>query len=63
MTEGGAHQNRTENWRGRIAEGFAADLVLLDSKIDWNDDGSSLLESKVQATIVAGECQYGNLEG
>ena len=63
MTEGGARQNRTEGWRGRIQEGFAADLVLLDRQIDWNDDGSSLLESKVQATMVAGECKYGSLEG
>ena len=63
MTEGGAYQNRTEGWRGRIEVGYAADLVLLDRQIDWNDDGSSLLESKVQATLVAGECKYGSLEG
>ena len=63
MTEGGARQNRTEGWRGRIEMGYAADLVLLDRQIDWNDDGSSLLESKVQATLVAGECKYGSLEG
>ncbi|HEX5859960.1 MAG TPA: amidohydrolase [Microbacterium sp.] len=44
-------------WRGRIAPGFAADVIMLD--VDPFTDGSaSLLEARVVQTVVAGRVRF-----
>ncbi|SFS14156.1 hypothetical protein SAMN04487846_2860 [Microbacterium sp. cf046] len=45
------------DWRGRIARGFSADLVVLDTD-PFTDGSSSLLEARVVETIVAGRSRY-----
>lgn len=44
-------------WRGRIAPGFAADLVVLDTD-PFAEGTASLLEARVIETIVAGRSRY-----
>jgi len=44
-------------WRGRIAVGFAADLVVLD-RDPFTAGARSLLEAQVVETIVAGRTRY-----
>ncbi|MBT2486378.1 amidohydrolase [Microbacterium sp. ISL-108] len=44
-------------WRGRIAPGFAADLVVLDTD-PFAEGAASLLEARVIETIVAGRSRY-----
>lgn len=61
MTQTPAAQSRAEAWRGRIAAGYVADLFLVDRKIDFAADPWSLMESKVQATLVAGRIVFGEL--
>jgi predicted amidohydrolase YtcJ len=45
------------DWRGRIAPGFAADLVVLD-RDPFVEGPGSLLEARVVETIVAGRTRY-----
>lgn len=61
MTQTPAAQSRAESWRGRIAAGYVADLFLVDRKIDFAADPWSLMESRVQATLVAGRIVFGEL--
>lgn len=44
-------------WRGRIAPGFAADVIVLDSD-PFAAGASRLLDARVVETIVAGRTQY-----
>jgi predicted amidohydrolase YtcJ len=44
-------------WRGRIAPGQAADLVVLDSDV-FAEGADSLLRARVVETIVAGRTRY-----
>ncbi|MEU1973653.1 amidohydrolase [Microbacterium sp. NPDC019599] len=44
-------------WRGRIAPGFAADVVVLDTD-PFEAGAASLLEARVVETIVAGRTRY-----
>ncbi|GAB3617723.1 amidohydrolase [Okibacterium endophyticum] len=45
------------DWRGRIAPGFAADVIVLD--VDpFVEGAASLLEARVVTTIVAGRSRY-----
>lgn len=60
LTRNPARQGHAEAWRGRIAPGFAADLVVLDGAVDWNDPWS-LTDIEVRATIVAGQVRHGSL--
>lgn len=50
-TSGAAYSRRAEGWCGRVAVGFKADMVLLDT--DWRAEG--LLGSRVCQTWVAGK--------
>lgn len=45
------------DWRGRIAPGFAADVIVLDSD-PFRDGEAALLEAQVVETIVAGRVRY-----
>ncbi|WP_091234716.1 amidohydrolase [Microbacterium sp. 3J1] len=45
------------DWRGRIAPGFAADVIVLDAD-PFADGPSSLLETRIVETIVAGRSRY-----
>lgn len=45
------------DWRGRIAPGYAADVIVLD-RDPFRDGSASLLEAKVVETIVAGRTRY-----
>lgn len=45
------------DWRGRIATGFAADVVILDTD-PFVEGPASLLEARVIETIVAGRSRY-----
>ncbi|TPW74163.1 amidohydrolase [Schumannella soli] len=45
------------SWRGRIAPGFAADLIVLD-RDPFVEGPDSLLEARVVETIVAGRTRY-----
>lgn len=44
-------------WRGRIAPGFAADVIVLEAD-PFADGAASLLEARVIETIVAGRSRY-----
>lgn len=45
------------DWRGRIAPGYAADLVVLDADV-FAEGAASLLQARVVETIVAGRTVY-----
>ena len=59
MTSAGAWQSHADGWRGAIAPGLAADLVLLDAAVDW-DEPWSLTERSVDATFVDGRVVHGS---
>ena len=58
MTAVGAWQSHADGWRGSIAPGMAADVVLLDAAVDWADPWS-LTERAVAATFVDGVVVHG----
>lgn len=58
MTSNAAWQSHADTWRGSIAPGMAADFIVLDAAVDW-DEPWSLPDSDVTATYVGGECVYG----
>ncbi len=60
MTHTGAWQCHEENWRGRIAAGMAADLVVLDHDVDWTDP-DDILQVEVDAVLIDGTTVHGNL--
>jgi predicted amidohydrolase YtcJ len=60
LTAHGAWQSRSERWRGFIEPGMAADLVVLDRRMDWSDPWS-LLDCSIRSTIVGGHVVYGEL--
>jgi predicted amidohydrolase YtcJ len=45
------------DWRGRIAPGHAADVVVLDTDV-FEQGASSLLQARVLTTVVAGEAAF-----
>jgi len=60
MTVNAARQSSENGWRGRLAPGMAADLVVLDSEVDWADPWS-LKDSSVCATLIDGSVVFGSL--
>lgn len=60
LTSNAAWQSHAESWRGRLAPGYAADLVVLDGVPDWQDPWS-LLDCGVRATVIAGQVRHGSL--
>ena len=59
MTSNAAWQSHAESWRGSIAPGMAADLIVLDSAVEWSNPWS-LTETEVVATYVDGQCVHGS---
>jgi hypothetical protein len=57
MTRNAAWQSHAESWRGQIAEGFAADLIVMSGNPDWREPWS-LMEHFVEQTIVGGKVVY-----
>jgi predicted amidohydrolase YtcJ len=58
MTSNAAWQSHAESWRGSIAVGHAADFIVLESTVDWNQPWS-LPATAVTSTFVDGQCVYG----
>lgn len=57
MTEAGAWQSHADEWRGSLAPGMVADVVILDREVDW-DEPWSLLDAQVQSTLVDGNVVF-----
>ncbi len=53
-----AWQSHANTWRGSVAQGCAADLVLMDRAVDWTDPWA-VTEAQVRATFIAGNLVYG----
>ncbi len=60
LTANGAWQGHQESWRGAMSPGLAADIVVLDRRVDWAEPWS-LTECSVRATIAGGRLVYGEL--
>jgi predicted amidohydrolase YtcJ len=60
MTSAGAWQCHEEGWRGRIASGMAADLVILDREVDWNDP-DDILAIGVDSVLIDGRVVHGDV--
>ena len=60
MTTNAAWQSHAEGWRGRVAEGMAADLVVLDGTLDPADPWA-LTDVPARATLVGGVVRHGSL--
>lgn len=58
MTSNAAWQSHADTWRGSIAAGQAADFIMLESAVDW-DEPWSLTETDVASTFVDGRCVFG----
>ncbi len=59
LTAVGAWQSHAEGWRGAIAPGLAADLVVLDGAVDWAEPWQ-LTDRSVGMTMVGGVVVHGN---
>lgn len=60
MSRNAAWQSHEESWRGRVAPGFAADLVILDEDVDWSEPWS-VPRATVAATLIDGAVVHGVL--
>lgn len=60
MSSSAAWQCHEEAWRGRLATGMAADLLVLDREIDWVDL-DSLRAARPEAVVIDGAVAYGSL--
>lgn len=60
LTANPAWQGGAEAWRGTLASGMAADLVVMGGPVDWSDPWS-LVEVPVRATVVDGIIRHGSL--
>jgi predicted amidohydrolase YtcJ len=60
MTSAGAWQCHEEGWRGRIASGMAADLVILDREVDWSDP-DDILAIGVDSVLIDGRVVHGDV--
>ena len=60
LTTNGAWQSHSETWRGKIAPGFAADLVVMDQVLNF-DEPWSIPSADVRATIIGGNVEFGDL--
>lgn len=62
MTTQAAWQSHEEDWRGTLTPGKAADLVVLDGAIDWQDP-SAVAHARAAVTIIDGQVVHGDLGG
>ena len=60
MTHAGAWQCHEERWRGSVGTGMAADLVILDSQVDWSDP-QAVLQAQVDTVLIDGVVVHGDL--
>jgi predicted amidohydrolase YtcJ len=60
LTANAAWQGHAESWRGSLAPGMVADLVVMDGPVDW-DDPWALPEIPVRATLTDGAVRHGSL--
>ena len=60
MSHAGAWQCHEEGWRGTIAAGMAADLVVLDRQVDWSD-AQAVLAAQVETVLIDGTVVHGDL--
>ncbi|MFM7144935.1 MAG: amidohydrolase family protein, partial [Actinomycetales bacterium] len=60
MSQAGAWQCHEESWRGSIAAGMAADLVILDRQVDWSD-AQAVLAAQVETELIDGAVVHGEL--
>lgn len=58
MTRNAAWQSHADTWRGRIEPGMAADFIVMDTTVNWNEPWS-LTETGVASTFVDGRCVHG----
>lgn len=56
-TTGGAYAEFAENEKGKVGEGFLADLVILDRNI-FETPAENLIEARVRTTIVGGRIVF-----
>ena len=57
LTMAGAWQSRSESWRGQLAIGQVADLIVMDRAVSWEEPWS-ITEAKIARTIVGGNQVY-----
>lgn len=62
MTSQAAWQSHEDHWRGSLAPGHAADLVVLDDAVDWQDP-AAVARIRAAATIIDGQVVQGDLGG
>ena len=62
MTSQAAWQSHEDTWRGSIAPGMAADLVVLDDHVDWQD-ADAVARARATATLIDGQAVFGDLGG
>lgn len=62
MTSTAAWQSHEEDWRGTLQRGMAADLVVLDRAVDWND-ADAILGVEPTAVLIDGVLVHGDWEG
>ena len=60
MTSQAAWQSHEDDWRGSIAVGQAADLVVLNDEVNWHD-ADSVAQARASATMIAGRLVFGEL--
>ncbi|GGA63061.1 amidohydrolase [Pseudoclavibacter endophyticus] len=56
-TVAGAHQDRAEDWKGTLAEGMAADLVVLGGDL-LSLTPDEILDVPIEQTVIGGEIVY-----
>ena len=56
-TSGSSYADGTESWKGRLAPGFVADLVVL-SEDPWEIPAEHLADVEVMLTMVDGKIVY-----
>lgn len=60
MSRNAAWQSHEDGWRGQIAPGMAADLIVLDGTADW-DDPWTLTDLRPSAVLIDGAVVHGEL--
>ena len=60
LTTNGAWQSHSETWRGKIAPGYAADLVVMDQTLKFEEPWS-IPEAGVRATVIGGNVEFGEI--
>jgi predicted amidohydrolase YtcJ len=59
LTLAPAFQTHSETWRGSVTPGKVADLVLMNSKVDWTGSAESISRARPRAVFLGGKLVYG----